>query len=123
QGNIQVYIGSMLTDADDIDGAADTYHRALHLFRQTNSLSSIASTHLLLGSLYMDRLGRYDLAFDHYVEAQQIYDDIGDYHMLADVWYRLGLACLRDGSPQHAQTAWQTAMLLAKHVGYDNLVL
>jgi len=122
QGGIRVAIGAVLTDAGDIHGAVHTYHRALHLAHQTGSPRGIAPIHQLLGGLYMEQLGRNDLALDHYKEARQIYEDIGDHYSEADIWYRIGWIGLHDGSPEDAHGAWKIAMLLAKRVGYDDLV-
>src|SRR5687767_2418584 len=46
--------------------------RALQAFRQSNDRTGEASTQDLLGELY-DRQGRYDLAFQHYKAALELY--------------------------------------------------
>jgi CHAT domain-containing protein/tetratricopeptide (TPR) repeat protein len=51
--------------------------RALKGFQQTNDRSGEASTQDLLGELY-DRQGRYDLAFQHYKAALELYDAATD---------------------------------------------
>jgi tetratricopeptide (TPR) repeat protein len=122
QGNVQMCIGAAREDIDDFDGAVDSFNRALRLFHQTDSLSGIASTHRVLAAVYLERLRRYDLAFDHWDEARQICKDIGDLHSEAEIWYMLSLTCLRADWRQLAQTAWQAAMLLAKKIEYHGLV-
>jgi tetratricopeptide (TPR) repeat protein len=122
RANVLLHIGTLSLDANDADSAVDTYNRALNLFHQTNSLGNIAATKRLLASVYLNQLDRLDLAFDHYDEARQFYHDIGDHHNEADMWYEIGLICVRDGRSDVAQSSWRVAMLLARHIDYDDLV-
>jgi tetratricopeptide (TPR) repeat protein len=122
QGTIFINIGSTLQDAGDVAGAVEHYNRALSIFRRAGSRGSVAATQRLLAGVYLESLGEYDVAFDLYWEAMKTYEDLGDLHSAADIWYQLGHVCLRGGRPETAGKAWRTAALIAKRIDYADMV-
>lgn len=121
QASQHVLIGTALENSGNFDGAVVSYNRGIHLYRQIGKLISAAFALRMLGGLYLTRLNRYDLAFDHYIEAQQIYSDAGHWYDEADMWDMLGLTCLRAGDTRLARQGWQAALLLADRIGYQDL--
>jgi tetratricopeptide (TPR) repeat protein len=122
QAALHCSIGAGLDKSGDLEGAVACYKHALDLSHQASSPAGIATVKRLMAGMYLDSLDSLDLAYEQYQEAFDIYRDVEDYHNAADVWYQLGLVCLRAGELELAEQEWQGAILLARHLEYEDLI-
>jgi predicted negative regulator of RcsB-dependent stress response len=94
-------IADLYFEQKNYDKALENLHIALNLTEQTGDRVRKSNIKLAIGNVYSET-GNQQLAKDYYFDAIALYDTLGYYHMLDDVYKSLAISFIKDNSPNEA---------------------